>query len=169
MELVLEHLIYLNLKLESMANELFSLAGILICVVCCGALVSVDWSLVLTGEASQVQVENFGESGKELPADLLVLNESSIYWGDLDPGSTSYQGLLLTNTGSSSCQLFMRAINFTPVVAEQFMNVSWNQESSYLDPGKSLEAELALHVFPGIENVTTFQIRIEIQAFWDDL
>ena len=88
---------------------------------------------------------------------------SSITWGTLTPGGTSTQTIYVKNTSSSlSLTLDMTTNSWSPASANGPITITWNQQSTDLQPGQSTAATLTLTVSPSISDITSFSDQIDI-------
>ena len=140
-------------------DDALKIGIIVILIAFASAIVTWD-PRILFPEYSESEV---GVKGDKDLAALLELNVTSINWGLLEPGNFAERGLLIENLGKAPGVLSIQAGNFTPVAAEQFMNLSWNLAPGVsLQPGKSVAATLRLAVSPLVQNITDFSFDITI-------
>jgi hypothetical protein len=131
--------------------------GLLVIGICfASALAAWDPSSIL-GNHSPIILDN--PPSKNL---ALKLNVSSIDWGILFPGGASYRGLLVTSTGNASGVLGIKAQNWQPQNAQQFMRLSWDYAGAALAPGSPLELSLILTISQNISGIYTFSFDIVI-------
>jgi len=123
--------------------------GLIIVALCfASALAAWDPSTLLDG-GSDVASKSVGNVH-------ILLNESSIDWGILRPGSNETRGLLITNTGARAGVLSLDIQSWEPPGASGFVFLSWDQNGSAIGPGKSVAATFLLEVSPLIQNITDF-------------
>jgi hypothetical protein len=123
--------------------------GLIIVALCfASALAAWDPSTLLDG-GSDVAPKSVGNV-------QILLNQSSIEWGTLDPGSNETRGLLVTNTGKKAGVLSLDIQSWEPRGADEFLFLSWDQNGSAIGPGKSVAATFLLEVSPLIQNITDF-------------
>ena len=88
---------------------------------------------------------------------------SSISWGTLTPGGTTTQTIYIKNTSIDlSLTLSMTTSSWSPASANGPITITWNQQSSDLQPGASVAAILTLTVSSSISDVTSFSVNINI-------
>ncbi len=86
---------------------------------------------------------------------------SSINWGTLTAGGTSTQTIYVKNTSSGlSLTLNMTTSSWNPTTANGPITITWNQQSTDLQPGASVAATLTLTVSSSINDVTSFSVQI---------
>ncbi len=88
---------------------------------------------------------------------------SFINWGTLTPGGTTAQTIYIKNTSIElSLTLSMTTSSWSPASANGPITITWNQQSTDLQPGASVAATLTLTVSSNISNVTSFNVNINI-------
>jgi len=88
---------------------------------------------------------------------------SSINWGTLTAGSVVNQVVYIKNTSSGiSLTLNMTTSNWSPTTANGPITITWNQQSTDLQPGASVAATITLTVSSSIVNVSSFSAQINI-------
>jgi hypothetical protein len=88
---------------------------------------------------------------------------SSISWGSLSPGGTATETIYVKNTSSGlSLTLNMITSSWSPASANGPITITWNQQSTVLQPGASVAAVLTLTVSSSISGVTSFNVNINI-------
>ena len=86
---------------------------------------------------------------------------SSINWGTLTAGGTSTQTIYVKNTSSGlSLTLNMTTSSWNPTSANGPITITWNQQSTDLQPGASVAATLTLTVSSSIVDITSFSVQI---------
>lgn len=138
-------------------DDAFKIGLIIILICFASALALWDPRSLLEGESSPIKPKTVG-------AVLIELNVSSLDWGVLSPGSYKSLGVLVNNTGQLDAVLNIKTQNWEPLEAEQFLNLTWDQEGSVIGPGKSVAASVSLKVSPWIQNITAFSFDIVINA-----
>lgn len=95
----------------------------------------------------------------------LTCSLSEIDWGRLYPDSAKSVPVLVTSTSTgTNISLTLSTQNFSPIESEQYLNLTWDREGTILAPGESVNATLALHVSPLIENTTSFEFDIVLSG-----
>jgi hypothetical protein len=87
---------------------------------------------------------------------------SNINWGILTPGETVSQTIYIKNNGNKAITLSMTTENWSPANASTYMSLSWNQESTSLDPGQATPASLTLATAADISSISDFDFNIII-------
>ncbi len=88
---------------------------------------------------------------------------SSINWGTLTVGGTTTQTIYVKNTSSGlSLTLNMTTSSWNPASADGPITITWNQQSTDLQPGASVAAILTLTVSSTIVDITSFSVNINI-------
>jgi hypothetical protein len=86
----------------------------------------------------------------------------TINWGIIYPGENKTVTILLKNVGDEATVLTLSTDNFSPTIAEKYLNVTWTYDGSPIKPKQSIETDLTLHVDSNIQNVTDFSFDIII-------
>ena len=89
---------------------------------------------------------------------------TSVDWGALAPGGTTNQTVYVKNTGTAAETLMMTNSNWNPAAAANYLNCTWNQQSTVLNPGQSADAVLTLCVLSTVTGITSFSFTITISA-----
>ncbi|MGD0203766.1 MAG: hypothetical protein ABSC20_07685 [Candidatus Bathyarchaeia archaeon] len=88
---------------------------------------------------------------------------SSINWGTLTAGGTTTQTIYVKNTSTGlSLSLNMTTSGWSPASANGPITVTWNPQSTDLQPGASTAATLTLTVSSSISDITSFSVNINI-------
>jgi len=88
---------------------------------------------------------------------------SSINWGTLTAGGTTTQTIYVKNISSGlSLTLNMTTSSWSPASANGPITITWNQQSTDLQPGASVAAILTLTVSSSIVDITDFSVNIMI-------
>lgn len=138
-------------------DDAFKIGLIIILICFASALALWDPRSLLDGGSSPIKPKNVGDV-------LISLNVSSLVWGVLSPGQSKSLGVLVANIGSLDAVLSVKTQNWQPLEAEQFLNLTWDQEGLVIGPGKSVAASVSLKVSPWIWNITAFSFDIVINA-----
>ncbi len=135
------------------------------------ALVIIGVALALTTFAAITTSTAVSSSGTvSTSAGLAVYSNSactiplsSISWGTLTPGGTTTQTIYVKNTSTGlSLSLNMTTSSWSPASANGPITITWNQQSTDLQPGASVAAVLTLTVSSSISDVTSFSVNINI-------
>lgn len=138
-------------------DDIWKLGLIIICICFASAIALWDPRSLLDGGSSPITPKNVGNV-------LISLNVSSLDWGELSPGQSKSLGVLVNNIGSLDAFLNITTQNWLPLEAEQFLNLTWDQERSVIPPGGNVAAVLSLKVSPTIWNITAFSFEIVVNA-----
>jgi hypothetical protein len=88
---------------------------------------------------------------------------SSINWGTLTIGGTTTQTIYVKNTSTGlSLTLNMTTSSWNPTSANGPITITWNQQSTDLQPGASVAAILTLTVSSSTVDITSFSVNINI-------
>jgi hypothetical protein len=127
----------------------------LILTVTTAGLLSVNYSVPSSGTVTAV---NVGVYSDEACTQALT----SISWGTLAPGDSVDDTIYVKNTGNAQITLNMTKNSWDPAGANGPITVSWNKESTTLNPGVSTAATLTLSVSSSITGITSFSVNIVI-------
>lgn len=87
---------------------------------------------------------------------------STIDWGNVVPGSSSSRTIYVKNTGNAPISLNMTVNTWNPSNAVNYMNLTWNQESTGLNVGNSVATLLVLSVSASVTGITSFSFNATI-------
>jgi uncharacterized repeat protein (TIGR01451 family) len=141
-------------KISTGAILAIVVVGLILTVTTAG-LLSVSQSVSSTGTVTAINVGVYSDV-------YCTQNLTSIDWGTMAPGDTVTRTIYVKNTGNSQITLSMTKTNWNPAGANGPITVSWNKESTTLNPGVSTAATLTLSVSSGISGITTFSVNIVI-------
>lgn len=112
-----------------------------------------------------------GSSGRIIAIGLKVTTVDSnqdltnIDWGDLTAGATATYQICVINNGTVPITLSMSAGDFIPLIAQQYINITWNYTSgTILQPGTSQTVTITINVNQYVTGVNTFTNTIYIIA-----
>ena len=89
----------------------------------------------------------------------------SIEWGDLSAGSTANRQISVINNGTIPTVLSMSVDNWVPLIAQQYISVTWNYASgTILQPGASQTITMTINVNQYVTGVNTFTHTIYVIA-----
>ena len=88
----------------------------------------------------------------------------SIEWGDLSAGSTTTRQISVVNNGTIPVTLSMSVDDWVPLIAQQYLTITWNASGTVLQPGASQTVTITINVNPYITGVNTFTNTIYIIA-----
>jgi len=137
------------------------------------ALVIIGTALALTTYAAITTSSTLTSTGTvSTSANLSVYSDSActtplstINWGTLTAGGNTTQTIYIKNTSSGvSLTLNMTANGWSPTSADGPVAITWNQESTDLQPGQSVAATITLTVSPTEVGITTFSVQINIDG-----
>ncbi len=89
---------------------------------------------------------------------------SSFDWGSIEPGASVTKTIYIKNTGDVPLTLAMVTSGWSPSVAENFMELTWNREDSVLAVGQTISTVLTLKVDSAISDITDFSVNIVISG-----
>lgn len=118
-------------------------------------LLSVNQAVPSSGIISSVDVGVYQEWA-------CTNNLTSINWGTLSPGDTVTRTIYVKNIGTAPITLTMTKTNWNPASANGPITLTWDRESTTLDPGYVTNATLTLSVSSSISGITTFNMDIVI-------
>ena len=87
---------------------------------------------------------------------------STIDWGMLEPGTSKNVTVYIHNEGNTASTLSMETSGWTPSNASDYMTLSWDYDSSPIDPEDVLPVVFTLSVSASIEGVTSFSFDITV-------
>jgi archaellum component FlaG (FlaF/FlaG flagellin family) len=118
-------------------------------------LLSVSQSVSSTGTVTAVNVGVYSDVS-------CTQTLTSIDWGSVSPGGSVTRMIYVKNTGNAQISLSMTTTNWNPSGANGPITLTWNRESTTLNPGQSTAATLTLSVSSGISGITTFSVNVVI-------
>jgi hypothetical protein len=136
---------------------IYAIGLIVILLFFASAISTWDPRSLLDGGSSPITPKSVGDV-------LIGLNVSSLDWGVLSPGQSKSLGVLVNNIGSLDAVLSVKTQNWLPLEAEQFLNLTWDQEGAILQARQTVAAVVSLNVSPKIWNITDFSFEIVINA-----
>ena len=131
-----------------MLDKTFSAAFLLVALVFVVSVASFDFEEYVVSEISVEDPEALG------------LNRVELIWGELVPGETKSQKIVVQNFLDVSCSLSFYCENWVPPGADDFILLSWDYADEVLDPGEWVEVEMSLFVSPLISEITFFNMDI---------
>lgn len=88
---------------------------------------------------------------------------STLLWGTISNGTTVTYPIYIRNDGKSlSMKLSLSNDTWSPLDANSYMNLTWNQEGTVLAPGGTVTATLSMWVSPTFTTGTDFGVHIII-------
>lgn len=136
-------------------DDLLKVASIIVILCFASALASWDPSSLLDDNKSPVEPETEGSIE-------LGLNVSFLDWGELFPGAAASRAVMIQNMGGCQALLSFLPRDWIPVAAARFLNLSWDQEGTLLDPGETVAATFRLEVSWYIRGIPEFSFSIVI-------
>jgi archaellum component FlaG (FlaF/FlaG flagellin family) len=118
-------------------------------------LLSVSQSVSSTGTVTAINVGVYSDVS-------CTQTLTSIDWGSVSPGGSVTRIIYVKNTGNAQISLSMTTANWNPSGANGPITLTWNRESTTLNPGQSTAATLTLSVSSGISGITTFSVNVVI-------
>ena len=85
---------------------------------------------------------------------------TSLQWGFIEAGSSAYNTVYVKNSGDGGVILSLTTDNWTPVEAEDYMDLSWDYDFSPLSSGAVVEVTLELEVSSSIGGIDDFSFDI---------
>jgi hypothetical protein len=132
-------------------------------------VVAIMFSLSTLGLLTMTQT--IGSSGSITSINVGVYSDSTcstpintLTWGIVSPGASATKTVYIKNSGNVPLTLSMHTDSWSPPTAAQSITVSWNKESTQLNPGLSISADLTLTVSQSISGITTFSMNIVISG-----
>jgi hypothetical protein len=141
-------------KLSTGAVIAIITVGIILTITTAG-LISVNQAVPSSGNVTTVNVGVYSDSS--CSQDL-----TSINWGSIEPGETKYATIYVKNTGTLPVKIYMTTSSWNPSSANGPIALTWNRESTALDPGDYVKATLTLTVAADISSITDFNFNIII-------
>ncbi len=90
---------------------------------------------------------------------------TNIDWGDLTAGATATRQISVINNGTVPTTLSMSAGDWLPLIAQQYLTITWNYASStILQPGASQTVTITINVNQYVTGINTFTNTIYIIA-----
>ena len=87
---------------------------------------------------------------------------TNINWGTLTPGESTNQTVYIKNSGNKQLTLFLTVENWTPTNASSHLTLTWDKESTKLDPDQVTMATLILSADLEITSIDNFAFDIII-------
>jgi hypothetical protein len=94
--------------------------------------------------------------------DDCTLNCTSISWGSLRPGDSTTQTVYVKNTGTVPVTLSMTANGWDPTNADDYLEVTWNQQGTVLAVDDDVTAILTLTAAAETGDLQDFNVDIVI-------
>ena len=85
-----------------------------------------------------------------------------IDWGLVEPGSANNVTIYVRNEGNVVTTLFMYTENWDPTNATDYLELTWDYESSPLEPSEVAQVTLTLAVSTNVEGISNFSFDIII-------
>lgn len=89
-------------------------------------------------------------------------NVSSIDWGSLEVGATKKVSVYISNNGNTPVTLNMTTDDWSPALAPDYIELTWNREGDILGSGSVVRTALTLSVSPNVQGFTEFSFDIII-------
>ena len=108
-----------------------------------------------------------GDSGDSLTGDTLTAL-TSIYWGMVEPGSSTPRPSKLKNEGTLPFMLTLSTMKYVPVNASNYITVTCDFNNQTIQPQEIRRLIFTLHVDYSVVNskITTFSFDIVV-TFWE--
>lgn len=91
-----------------------------------------------------------------------VLDLTSVSWGTLEPGDMKNVTFYLRNEGDSPIIISLETSNWTPALATNYLDLSWNYQNETIDSNEVIQIKITLAVAPNIEGISDFSFDITI-------
>jgi hypothetical protein len=122
-------------------------------------------SIVTIVRSSNTNAQTSVDLGLKVYADSACTTPlTSITWGAISPGGTANQIIYIKNTGNAPLTLGMTTANWNPTDAVSSLVLTWDKQSTTLEPGQSTQATLVLMAVSNIEGITSFSFQIVLVA-----
>jgi hypothetical protein len=92
----------------------------------------------------------------------IKVNTISLTWGEVTPGGTSTQEIIVTNTLATPTQISLSSSNWVPSEFQQYMTLTWDYNGVPIQPSQSISVYLQLEVNPNIADITSFTFDVDI-------
>jgi len=102
-----------------------------------------------TGVIRAVGVKVYGDDG-------LTKEVSAVDWGAIDVGGQSTVTLWIKSNSTVPVTLSLKTEEYNPILAGQYLTLSWSYNGAQLLRGQSVAIDLTLQVSPDIHDVTDF-------------
>jgi hypothetical protein len=89
---------------------------------------------------------------------------TSLNWGSLNVGSSKSIILYVRNEGKTNTRLVLNSTNWSPANAPNYMQITWNNDNRYLNPGSTLKLTLTLTITQNTFVFTNFNCDVIITA-----
>ncbi len=122
-------------------------------------IVVISANLSATVKMASVNAENRGTLF--VSADLL-LSSSSLDWGTLEPSDNKTEVVYLQNIGNVPLTLYLSAVNWSSVEAQNALSLTWNYSGAVVKPQETLPLALTLSVSENPVDVVDFSFDIII-------
>lgn len=122
-------------------------------------IVVISANLSATVKMASVNAENRGTLF--VSADLL-LSSSSLDWGTLEPSDNKTEVVYLQNIGNVPLTLYLSAVNWSSVEAQNALSLTWNYSGAVVKPQETLPLALTLSVSENPVDVVDFSFDIVI-------
>jgi hypothetical protein len=138
-------------------EKILTVALIATILIASAVILSFAWRISNTGKIKAVGVGVYW--------DLACTKECrSIDWGMLGPGDLAGSNLYVKNTKNTNATLGIKAGNFTPAVAQQYLTLAWNYTGIVIRPEQVLRVQITLYVSQNVTGFTDFSFDITITA-----
>ena len=87
---------------------------------------------------------------------------SSLDWGSVFPGSVTNITVFIRNEGDAPSTLFLRASNWSPVNASNFLALNWDYNNSVVYSRQTIKVVLTFSVASAAEGITGFSFDVII-------
>ena len=133
-------------------------AGLMVMAVVIAGL-ALAYSVNIKSHGKVVSTANLGVYADEACTQKI----SDVDWGVLTPGGSSSATFYIKNTGDAVLSLSIAALNWNPVVAQNFLVLSWTYvNGTKLAVGQVLPVDVSLHVSPTVYGITDFSVDLNV-------
>jgi hypothetical protein len=142
--------------------------GTLIALAATGLLLTVLTSSTIIS-ASVLSTRSISSGGTitslnvEIYSDIeCTQTRSNINWGTISPGESINQTIYIKNSSNKPIMLYLTIENWIPTAADTYMDITWDKETTILDPEQVTPASLTLTTASDTGSLADFNFDIII-------
>jgi len=113
------------------------------------AIMFIQKDYYTNGSILSINVDLFWNEEMTLPV-------TNMAWFHIEVGATKYMEFIVANTGTTNLTLSLTTHDWLPEIAEDFIQVSWDQENMVLLKGEWVRAKVTISVSSSIVDVDEF-------------
>lgn len=132
-------------------------SGVVVALIVVGIVLMATLWLHSHGRLKTIGVEAYVDPECTRPC-------TSIDWGLVEPGEVRGALIYLKNTNNTAFNMTVKAENWNPPVAENYLTLSWNYTGEILQPGDVIPVQLLLTVSPNATGFDKYSFDIVITA-----